>query len=140
MDSHERILTISTYTNKGADYFLFNRDTHKKVRLGEDPIVEYAESLSTVQPISLKSRDGLTLHGYLTLPQGTSGKMLPMVLLVHGGPGFSDLAFARHGYNRLLETKFLVVTWDQRGTGRSFSDSIAQQSMTIEQNQCCRFR
>ena len=57
----------------------------------------------------------------------------PVLLLVHGGPGFSDLAFARHGYNRLLEGRFVVVTWDQRGTGRSFSESIPPESMKVEQ-------
>jgi pimeloyl-ACP methyl ester carboxylesterase len=57
----------------------------------------------------------------------------PILLLVHGGPGFSDMAFAYHGYNRLLEERFLVVNWDQRGTGRSFSESIPSGSITVEQ-------
>ncbi len=57
----------------------------------------------------------------------------PVLLMIHGGPGFSDLPFAFHGYNSILEEHFVVVNWDQRGTGRSFSDKIPENSMTIEQ-------
>lgn len=57
----------------------------------------------------------------------------PVLLLVHGGPGFSDMAFTQHGFNHLLEKHFLVVTWDQRGTARSYSDTIPLDSMTVEQ-------
>jgi dipeptidyl aminopeptidase/acylaminoacyl peptidase len=39
-----------------------------------------------MQPISCVARDGLTLHGYLTLPVGLAPKHLPLVLNVHGGP------------------------------------------------------
>ena len=41
-------------------------------------------------PISFFARDGLTVHGYLHLPKGKSGKDLPMVLNVHGGPWHRD--------------------------------------------------
>ena len=47
-------------------------------------------ALASMQPISFPSRDGLTIHGYLTVPPGVEGE-LPMVLLVHGGPWHRDV-------------------------------------------------
>lgn len=52
-------------------------------------------ALAQVQPVVITSRDGLELHGYLTLPVGVKAKKLPMVLLVHGGPWYRD----RWGFN-----------------------------------------
>jgi dipeptidyl aminopeptidase/acylaminoacyl peptidase len=43
-----------------------------------------------MKPISYLSRDGLTIHGYLTTPVGIPAKNLPTVLLVHGGPWARD--------------------------------------------------
>ena len=39
-----------------------------------------------MEPITLKARDGLTLHGYLTRPAGSEGKPGPLVIHPHGGP------------------------------------------------------
>jgi dienelactone hydrolase len=44
------------------------------------------QHLAAMQPISYPSSDGLSIPAYLTLPVGTSGKNLPVVILVHGGP------------------------------------------------------
>ena len=56
----------------------------------------------------------------------------PVLLLLHGGPG--DPAAAHFGaYNASLEDHFIVVHWDQRGAGRSYSDSIPDETMTVEQ-------
>ena len=63
-------------------------------------------ALAEMKPVVIKSRDGLNLHSYLTLPVGVPPKNLPMVLFVHGGPwardtwGFSPYAqwFANRGY------------------------------------------
>ncbi|MFI5180585.1 MAG: S9 family peptidase [Thermoanaerobaculia bacterium] len=51
--------------------------------------------LSAMKPVVIKSRDGLDLHSYLTLPAGLPSKNLPMVLFVHGGPWGRDM----WGYN-----------------------------------------
>ena len=56
----------------------------------------------------------------------------PAVILLHGGPGASETALFRH-YNADLERRFLMVYWDQRGTGRSYRGGIPPASMTIEQ-------
>jgi dipeptidyl aminopeptidase/acylaminoacyl peptidase len=46
--------------------------------------------LATQQPIRYQARDGLTIHGYLTLPVGVAPEKLPLVLYVHGGPWGRD--------------------------------------------------
>ncbi|EHR39829.1 alpha/beta hydrolase family protein [Alishewanella jeotgali] len=67
------------------------------------------KQLVPMQTVSFAARDGLALHGYLTLPQQQSSK-LPLIVNVHGGPygpydswGFNAEAqfFAHHGYATL---------------------------------------
>ncbi|MGH8317431.1 MAG: S9 family peptidase [Steroidobacteraceae bacterium] len=48
------------------------------------------DELAQMQPISYTSRDGLTIHGYLTLPVGVEPKNLPLLLHPHGGPWYRD--------------------------------------------------
>lgn len=55
----------------------------------------------------------------------------PLLILLHGGPGFSETHFFRH-FNAPLEKAFTVVYWDQRGSGKSFDGKIARSSMTVE--------
>lgn len=56
----------------------------------------------------------------------------PVLITLHGGPGFSDTAMLR-GYNADLEKSFTVVYWDQRGTGKSFDRALPAASMTLDQ-------
>jgi dipeptidyl aminopeptidase/acylaminoacyl peptidase len=42
--------------------------------------------MAPVQPIEFTARDGLRIHGYLTIPVGSTGTNLPMVVTVHDGP------------------------------------------------------
>ena len=56
----------------------------------------------------------------------------PVLVMLHGGPGFNSTRLCRI-HNAVLETRFTVVYWDQRGTGRSFDPAIPRASMTVEQ-------
>jgi pimeloyl-ACP methyl ester carboxylesterase len=56
----------------------------------------------------------------------------PVLIHLHGGPGFSETRLLRH-FNADLEEAFTVVYWDQRGAGKSFSPDIPKNSMTVEQ-------
>jgi dipeptidyl aminopeptidase/acylaminoacyl peptidase len=79
--------------------------------------------LAKVRPVSYLSRDGLTLHGYLTTPVGVARQSLPTVLLVHGGPwqrdrwGYYDVVqwLANRGY-AVLQVNYRGST----GYGRNF--------------------
>jgi len=69
------------------------------------------KDMATMKPISFQSRDGLTIHGYITIPAGTKkGEKLPVIVNPHGGPqglrdtwGFNPSAqlFASRGYATL---------------------------------------
>ena len=57
--------------------------------------------LAEMRPITYQARDGLTIHGYLTLPRG-GGKNLPLIVNAHGGP------WARDAWGYDPEVQFLV--------------------------------
>ena len=56
----------------------------------------------------------------------------PLLVLVHGGPGFPEMRLFR-SFNAALEKSFTVVYWEQRGTDKSFDRTIARSTMTVEQ-------
>lgn len=56
----------------------------------------------------------------------------PVLLVLHGGPGFSDFYFWQT-HNKDLEQRYTVATYDQRGTGLSYNDGIPPESMTFDQ-------
>lgn len=56
----------------------------------------------------------------------------PVVLFVHGGPGSPLMPFSR-AFDETFLNDFVVVHWDQRGSGKSYSSSIAKETLTLEQ-------
>jgi len=89
-------------------YYLYDRVLKRETFLFSQRKALEGLLLSAMKPISLKARDGLTLHGYFTLPPGVAmprlpsepSARLPVVLLVHGGPWARD----QWGY-------FPIVQW-----------------------------
>jgi len=58
----------------------------------------------------------------------------PVLVYLHGGPGFPMLPFEPfESQMKDLEKHFTIVYWEQRGTGKSYSSSIDNASMNVEQ-------
>jgi pimeloyl-ACP methyl ester carboxylesterase len=56
----------------------------------------------------------------------------PIILFLHGGPGLPMMPFHQH-FQSEIEEKYVVVHWDQRGTGKSYSEDIPIESMNLSQ-------
>ena len=78
-----------------AATWLYERGARKLTRLFVSRPALTGVPLAAMRPIEIRSRDGLTLPSYLTLPRGAD-RPVPLVLLVHGGPWARDI----YGFNR----------------------------------------
>jgi dipeptidyl aminopeptidase/acylaminoacyl peptidase len=95
-----------TRDNGPVPYYAYDRTTKKATFLFDNKPDLKQYELAPMEPVSFKTRDGLTVHGYITFPPGDQKKQLPMVLNVHGGPwsrdtwGYDGEAqwFANRGY------------------------------------------
>jgi dipeptidyl aminopeptidase/acylaminoacyl peptidase len=124
-DGSEMVVKVTGDKNPG-DYYLFNAKTGQAAFLFAAKAAIDPKQMADMQPIEFKARDGLTLHGYLTVPAGSGGKNLPMIVNPHGGPhwirddwGWNEEAqfFASHGY-AVLQVNFR----GSGGYGMKFQD------------------
>lgn len=104
-------------------FYLYDRAArHVELLFSEKPALN-AYTLSKMQPVSFPSRDGLTLHGYLTLPSGLAPKNLPLVLFVHGGPWGRDVWGYSSSVQHLANRGYAVLQINFRGStgyGKAF--------------------
>jgi pimeloyl-ACP methyl ester carboxylesterase len=54
----------------------------------------------------------------------------PLMLFLHGGPGMPAMYLA-HDFQRKLERDFVVVHWDRRGAGKSYSAGADPATLTV---------
>ena len=125
-DDDEKTFLIVLQSDKlYGTYYEYNTTTGK-FKLLYDLMPQLKEAdMAVMKPITFKSRDGLTIHGYITLPkEALAGKKGPMIVNPHGGPqgvrdswGFNPEAqlFASRGY-ATLQVNFRI----SGGYGKEF--------------------
>ena len=122
---------VVTYSDKSrGTYYYYDLDKNKLIELGQVSPWLNEEDMCEMKPIHYKSRDGLIINGYLTLPNGTNGENLPVVVNPHGGPWHRDT----WGYNSevqfLANRGFAVFQMNFRGStgyGREFWEKSFKQ-------------
>lgn len=80
------IVHVSNDRSPGK-YYIFDFATLKTTEAANPFPWINEENMAEMKPVSYQSRDGLTIHGYLTLPKGVEAKNLPVIINPHGGPG-----------------------------------------------------
>jgi len=94
-DADDTWLVGFTADDGPVPYFSYDRKTKTGTHLFDHRPALNDYELAKMEPVVFESRDGLTLHGYVTYPAGDERTNLPMVLNVHGGPWYRDT----WGYN-----------------------------------------
>jgi pimeloyl-ACP methyl ester carboxylesterase len=56
----------------------------------------------------------------------------PVLLFLHGGPGWPQTPFLRY-FNKDLTKDFILVSWDQRGSGLSYVSNPNPANMSLQQ-------
>lgn len=124
-DKSEQRFIIRTYSDRSLGAFYYydkNSSTAPELLCEVSPWIE-EQDLAPMQPVSYASKDGWTIHGYLTLPKNSEGKRVPVVINPHGGPWVRDA----WGYNpevQLLASRgYAVLKMNYRGStgyGKAF--------------------
>ena len=118
---------VRTYSDRSLGAYYFYDQKKKKLK----KIVEVSpwikeEDMAGMKPIKYTARDGVTIHGYLTLPNNISKLPLPTVVLPHGGPWHRD-DWGYHPEVQLLANRgYAVLQVNFRGStgyGRKFWES-----------------
>ena len=84
-----------------------------------------ASRLSIAEPFKIKSFDDTPIAGFLYKPKGYSEKLLPAVLVVHGGPSGQDIDKFSNLTQSLTQAGFVVFNINYRGSigyGKAFED------------------
>ena len=124
IDKAEEQFVVRTYSDKSRGaYYLFNAKTGALKKWRDLSPWLNEQDMADMRPISFKSRDGLTIHGYLTLPKGKEARNLPVVVNPHGGPWVRDTWGFNSEVQLLANRGFAVLQMNYRGStgyGRAF--------------------
>lgn len=132
-DGKKIIVSVRGDQNPG-ELYLYDRDTGKaRFLLKNRPWIDNKQ-LASMKSVAFVARDGRTIYGYLTIPKGSDGKNLPLIVNVHGGPmgprdnwgyGTESQMFASRGYATLQ-----INYRGSGGFGKAFQDQAYGQWAT----------
>ncbi|WP_312390975.1 S9 family peptidase [Chryseobacterium sp.] len=127
-DNNDKLLVVVDSDKLYGKYYEYDTKS-KTTKLLFDLMPQLKEEdMAEMRPIEFKSRDGLRIHGYITLPKAAlEGKKVPLIVNPHGGPqgirdnwGFNPETqlFASRGY-ATLQVNFRI----SGGYGKKFQTS-----------------
>tara|TARA_B100000131_G_C18125555_1_gene614558 strand:+ start:1594 stop:3474 length:1881 start_codon:yes stop_codon:yes gene_type:complete len=129
---------VVTYSDRSrGTYYYYDIENDNLTKLADLSPWLNEDDMAYMKPISYKSRDGLTIPGYLTLPLNyKKGDKLPVVVNPHGGPWARD----NWGFNPeiqfLANRGYAILQMNFRGSvgyGREFWEiSFKQWGKTMQ--------
>lgn len=88
---NSKIIVLSHSDKDPGSYYLFDREKGQLSFIASRRSWIKPADMAAMEPVRIRASDKKTiLNGYLTLPNGTKGNNLPMVVMPHGGPHLRD--------------------------------------------------
>ena len=120
-----------------GSYWFFDEVAGTFTKLAEMAPWLNEDQLCEMKPITYKSRDGMIINGYLTLPKGVPAKNLPVIINPHGGPWARDSWGFNPEVQFLANRGYAVLQMNFRGSvgyGRKFWEASFKQWGKTMQN------
>jgi dipeptidyl aminopeptidase/acylaminoacyl peptidase len=120
----ERKFIVAAYNDRtpGSRY-IYDADSDTLDKLADINPALSESDMAPQRPIQYVSRDGLVIHGYLTLPVGRPAAGLPCIVNPHGGPWMRDGWGFNPEVQFLANRGYCVLQMNYRGStgyGRKF--------------------
>lgn len=123
-DGSVAVVFVRSDRNPG-EYFLFDRESKHARHFGSRGAKLDPEQMASTRAVQFRTRDGLAMDGWLTLPPGAAAKDLPLVVHPHGGPfGVQDIWGFSPGLQILATRGFAVLQVNFRGSGGYGKDFV----------------
>ncbi len=138
MTLDETLWTVATIEDDGpVRYYLYDARTGESEFLFVHQEALDGLPLAKMHPVVVKSRDGLNLVSYVSLPvasdpdgDGRPSKPLPLVLFIHGGPWARD-EWGFHPVHQLFADRgYAVMSVNYRGStgfGKNFVNAATRE-------------
>jgi dipeptidyl aminopeptidase/acylaminoacyl peptidase len=124
-------ILVRTYSDKSrGSYYYYDLTSKDFFKLADVSPWLDENYMADMNPIEFESRDGLKLHGYLTLPKGAEHGKLPVVVNSHGGPWHRDAWGFNPEVQFLANRGYAVLQINFRGStgyGRKFWEASFKQ-------------
>ena len=123
-NKNEDLFIVRTLSDRSLGaFYLYDLKSGELTKIADRNPWLHEDQLAEMKPIEYQSRDGLTIHGYLTLPKGRDPKNLPVVVNPHGGPWVRDAWGFNPEVQFLANRGYAVLQVNYRGStgyGRKF--------------------
>jgi dipeptidyl aminopeptidase/acylaminoacyl peptidase len=137
-DDETKVVIASWSDRHPSIYYLLDRNTHKLRKLFDSAPWITPSVAGRTYPLSYRTHDGLVVHGYITLPPGSTGKNLPMVVIANTGLIFERTSLSYDSFIQLLANHgYAVLRVNPRGTpgyGEAFFEAGRKQAGRAIQN------
>ncbi|MEK6482219.1 S9 family peptidase [Catalinimonas sp. 4WD22] len=130
-NKNEDKFIVRTYSDRTlGSYYFYDQSAQTLEKLIEVSPWLKADEMAEMKPVTYQSRDGLTIHGYLTLPLDKKDEKLPLVVNPHGGPWVRDSWGFNPEVQFLANRGYAVLQMNYRGStgyGRDFWEASFKQ-------------
>jgi dipeptidyl aminopeptidase/acylaminoacyl peptidase len=111
------ILVRSHSDRQPPVYWLFQRETGALTKVGDSRPAIVPARMADLDLVHIEARDRRRIPAWLTVPNDSKGKKLPMVVLVHGGPYVRGREWEWDADSQFLASRgYVVLEPEYRGS------------------------